>query len=340
MKETFVFSTLQRKPELKNKTLKLIEESFKYEKHFDFSVDFAPLVSDENSNHCHIVFIQETQEVVAHIGFLRRDLLVQKSSFPVGLLGGICVSEKYQGHGLFKKLFSKILSFYQDSVSMFMLWSDKVQLYEKHGFHLCIEQKELGKEENKPLEGFEKTKYYLLEIVEKVQVKKLYRDHILSQCSSFQRTEKDWRALENITSSDLYIKREEGRIVGYFFMNKGQDLQGIIHEIAIEDGHDEITGHGTAWLSPAHKHNKDSQLHYASLVKIANVEIFRKMIYDYSNEEVIINSIQNNEVSFYFKKQKYSFPIDRFLTGIWGPNSFEEFQFKAKPLYISGLDSI
>ena len=39
--------------------------------------------------------------------------------------------------------------------------------------------------------------------------------------------------LKNITSCDfIYIK--EGQIQGYFFANKGLDLQNIIHEMALK----------------------------------------------------------------------------------------------------------
>ncbi len=340
MSETYIFSTLARRPDLKEKTLSLIEESFQYNSDNKFSIDFAPLISEKNHNQCHIVFIKETQEVIAHIGFLKKELLIQQSSYSVGLIGGICVSQNFQGKGIFKELFQKVLNFYQDRVAIFMLWSNNIELYHKFDFFLCIEQNEIERSSISSSNQFEQTKYHLLSEPEKKQIHSLYRKHILSQCASFQRTIEDWSEIERITSTDLYIKKEHDQIVGYFFMNKGQDLQGIIHEIALEEGHDEIEGFGTLWLSAAHKTQKTALSQYASLVRIGNVDFFRKLVYDYSNSEILVTSIDNAEIIFVFQKQVYRFSIERFLTGLWGPHQFEEFQFQTKPLYIPGIDSI
>ena len=333
MSETFVYSTL------KEKTIKLIETSLSYTKHYDYSVDFAPLMNEENLSCCHIVFIQETQEVIAHIGFLKKDLLINSRTYPVGLIGGVCVHEKYQGQGLFKKLFEKMVRFYGESVGVFMLWSEKVDLYKKFDFHLCIEQREIKKTTGTN-QGFTQTKYYLLTDKEKMQIKRLYNEQILNQYSSFSRNEKDWRKVEEITSSDLYIKKVDDKIVGYFFMNKGQDLQGVIHEIALDSEHEDIYTYGNAWLGPNNNKGKEGELQFSSLVKVSNIDIFRRMIYDYTEQKVTLISLDKGEAKFEFERQIHSHPIDRFLTGIFGPYNFEEFNFKTKPLYISGLDSV
>ena len=48
--------------------------------------------------------------------------------------------------------------------------------------------------------------------------------------TTFLRDDDAWDDLLHISSTDLYLKRDsEMQIVGYFFINKGFDLQDIIH---------------------------------------------------------------------------------------------------------------
>jgi predicted N-acetyltransferase YhbS len=339
MTDKLVFSTLRQRPDLREATIALIEKSFSYQKDQKFDVDFAPLIAEENASQCHIIFEQETNEVVAHVGYLKRDLMINNRCYPVGLVGGVCVADSHRGQGLFSRIFDKINRFHGDSIGIFMLWSDKPEYYEKFDFHLCIEQQEVTKS-GKPSTGFEKTKYHLLDIKQKMHVKKLYRDNVLGQYSSFQRSEKDWQQLEKITSTDLYVKKDkEGSIVGYFFMNKGQDLNGVVHEIAVDSNYEDVFAYGTVWTGPGTKADK-SETHYGSLVRVSNLDIFRRMVFDYTNEQVILLSLDKGIATFEYKKTRYEFPIARFLTGLWGPHTFEEFEFETKPLYISGLDSI
>lgn len=338
--ENFYYSTLKQKPELFNKTIKLIESSLNYKDKNHFEIDFAPLVAIDNHHQCHLIIDQNTENVIGHIGVLKRNLVVSGRPYPVGLIGGVCVAEGYRGKGLFSELMNKIITFHQESISMFMLWTGDHHLYRKFGFHLCIEQVEVKKKLS-DTKSYHKTKYSLLSEREKMQIKQLYQKHILEFCASFQRNEKDWKNLELITSTDLFIKKHNEQIVGYFFMNKGQDLDGIIHEIAAEKPYDEIANYGKIWMTPAHHVNADEyETQFASLVRIANIEIFRKMIFHYTQEKILVIEVQGENISFEFNKDIYTIPTQRFLTGLWGPNTFSEFSFQTRPLYVSGLDSI
>ncbi|MBL7665556.1 MAG: GNAT family N-acetyltransferase [Bacteriovoracaceae bacterium] len=340
MNESFYYSTLKEKPEYFEQTLKLIENSLHYKEDNKFSVDFAPLMTKENHHQCHIMVDTVSKTVIGHIGVLKKNLMVNGVPFPVALIGGVCIAERHRGQGLFSKLMNHVLNTHNESVGMFMLWTGDHQLYRKFDFHLCIEQVEVKKTKAESTH-YIKTHYSDLNTAEKAQVRRLYQKHIIDFCVSFERTENDWKNLELITSTDLYIRRQNNNIVGYFFMNKGQDLAGIVHEIASDTSYDDVSNYGNVWVTPAHRvSGEEFETQFASLVKIANIDLFRRMIFKYTQEKILIIKTDGEDISFEFDKRIFTIPTQRFLTGLWGPNTFTEFNFQTKPLYVSGLDSI
>lgn len=330
-----MITDLKRKPQKRHETIQLIEKAFDYSKENKFEIDFFPLMREENASNNFILL--ENEKVIGHIGVLNRIFKIAGKEFEVSMLGGIAIDEAYRGKGFFKDFFNEILKKYEDS-AFHLLWSDKLELYEKFDFYPCIEQFEYtgGVESDNP--EFIKMKLQDLNDNEIEQLSKIYNT---SQELRYERSIEDWVKLKKIISSDIYIKKENEKIVNYFFMNKGEDLSNIIYEYGSIKDIEEISTYGILW-SPYNfdvENEEDKTLLYAALLKINNKESFAQFISSYTNNKIQVSNIEKNKINFSFADDKFQLEVNDFLSGIFGPNKLQELSDTPKIL-ISGLDSI
>lgn len=329
-------TNLKNAPHLYSETLSLIEKAFKYQKPHQFEVDFAPLISPSNHQNSFLKLNSEGN-VIAHIGFCKRSLL----NYPIGMLGGIAVDEKYRGEGHFNDLMQEIISEFKSDVAFFMLWSDQEKLYNKFGFYLCGSQFE--REQLHQIKNYKKTLIQSLSPLEKEDIKDLYKNSFCKNYLSLSRTNEDWENLEKIVSSDLYIKQNNNKISDYFFMNKGQDLHDVIFEYGtsshVADLLNEIRAYGKVWS--AHPSDSDAEAQYQFFISPGDTRLFSSFIKEYTRHQISIREVNQikKEVYFDFKEELLSLDIEEFLRGILGPAPFEELG-DLPPIFISGLDSI
>lgn len=337
--EGYSITTLEKSPNLRVETIRLIEESLHYEDCESFEVDFYPLVSKRNAENCHILLYKGT--VVAHIGVLERELEHNNITYPVLLLGGIAVQEKFRGKGLFLKLFREVENKYRHFL-FYILWSNLDKLYKKINFFECgaLEQtSDLNFTDSQISESFTKTKLSKLKKSDLSRIKQLYNE----QYSTFFKLKRDsvnWHELESIKSSDLFIYRENV-IEGYIFYGKGQDLRNIIHEYAYNKNsnfpHDEIEK-CKIWRYPTSLNNKN--LLYACLLKLKDESLLKNFIQTLSNKSVTVLCLEKHLVRIIFNGNIFEISHEDFIRGIFGPNYLEEFKEFTRPLWFSGLDSI
>lgn len=326
-------TNLKESPQFLEKTLKLIETSFEYSPENSFDIDFYPLIEKKNHHNCHIMI--ENNDVVAHIGVLKKNLLLNSELYPFTMYGGIAVDSKYQGQGKFKELFDYVLTQYRHT-TFSLLWSEKIELYEKFQFIPCVELNQYDYKENN-IDSFphlfEIQQTYLIDLSKEdlEKVKELYQSR---KELRVYRSEEDWKSLSNITTAELYLVFQNDQIVNYFIKGKGQDLTDIIHEY----GHlnkeqlEIMQEYGTVW-SP--QKLAESTSLFASLLRIEDKDLFKKFINNYTPIEIL--NI-DNQIQFKFGEENYQESFEDFLLGIFGPGRFEE--ISAPQLFISGLDSI
>jgi hypothetical protein len=132
-------------------------------------------------------------------------------------------------------------------------------------------------------------------------------------------------------------RNSENKIQNYFFINKGEDLSGVIIEVGDFDDFDEIINYGVVW-SP-HTFEEESESLYASTVKHGNIECFKEFINLYTDEIITNISFEGETVTFDFEGNNLKLDFSEFITGILGPSSFQELNHLS-PFYVSGLDSI
>jgi predicted N-acetyltransferase YhbS len=324
------YTNLKESPDFVQKTYKLIETAFEYTEKNSFGVDFYPLMNEENHSHCFICI--EDGEVIAHIGVLNRHFNLNGKKVNISMYGGIAVHEDFRGRGIFKKLFNNIQETYKDSV-LHLLWSEKLELYEKYNFHPCVDLYEYQKEKYSHLFDISQTKIDELTKEELEKITELYNSANEFRIS---RNKKHWEELSKITSVDLYLIKKDGRIVNYFIMNKGQDLSGIVHEYGIIDDNylRVFRSFGNVWTP--FNNGASSVNMFATILKVGDTKSFIKFIKSYTNIE--ISNISKDSIIFNYLECEHQFSQAEFLQGVFGPGRFKE--LKIPPLFVSGLDSI
>lgn len=339
----FSHSSLAKHPEYYKDTLRLIEESLSYSDKNHFDIDFYPLMNPNNSKNNHIL-INQQKKVIAHIGFKERELVLDKKIFPVVLIGGICVHESLRGQGIFKSFLEECMNNYFHKNALFLLWSDQQLLYEKFDFYQAGSITQTGNE----IFNFNNAPEFIvkgtLEDKETFdEIKTIYKAGIQDKCLCLKRDESHWNEIHEIKSTQLYLIKRAQITDGYFFKDKGEDLGGIIHEIAFRDNDEyylDRLKHYQIWI-PEHKYSKftGEKTLYTCFMKIGDTELFKDLIYNYTNEAVEIIKIESNEITFSFEGGTLELETFNFIQVIFGPGRAQELS-KLRPLFIGGVDSI
>ena len=332
-------TTLKENPELFEKTVRLIEKSFHYKAPFTFKEDFSPLVAASNHHNCFII-IDEENNVLAHVGARDSVITLNNKNFPITMLGGIAVDEKYRGEGHFQNLFQDVLAEKRSDTTLFLLWSDQEKLYSKYSFHLCGHQFELAQKKSKS--SFTKTKFHLLPAESQKTIKKLYENSFRNSYITLSRSDKEWDELAKIVSADLYIRMEGESLTDYFFINKGQDLTNIIYEYgsARDLGKllNEISSFGKVWMGS--ELAITDNLQYQFFMAPGDLRHFTDFVLAFTDGKISLRNINlmKQEAYFDFNEELLALDLPDFLRGLFGPGTFKE--LKLKPIFISGLDSI
>lgn len=336
----FEHTTLKKSPEYVRQTIELIEGNLGYTNEYSFLVDFYPLMNKENRDNNHILIYEE--KVIAHIGICSRNLKINGHKMPVGLLGGICVDKDHQGKGVLSYFLNFIIKKHEENFAYLMLWGNLSSLYGKFQFYeagTTIQAHPPKPLDKRTLHHFKELSLKELGVSDLNRIKEIYNNQ--TDIISFERTEKDWKNILEINSTQLYVHRDEkGIIDGYFFRNKGQDLQGIIHEVGttphsqreiwnlLKD--ESVWAHQTAPI--------EGQEIFSAFFKISNLKKLNHFLDKITSSQLEILVFKENFLCFRYKDKKYETDPRTFLQLIHGP--IEEKEFPFFPVYFSGLDSI
>ena len=333
MMSSVEITTLKEKPHLRSEVLSLIEDAFNYSPPYRFATDFYPLVKKSNYKNLHILL--ENNTVAAHVGFLPKMLTFRQTHFPVALIGGVATAKDKRGKGYFDRLMQKIV---KDSSPYMghLLWGNLERLYKKYHFHPMGVLREQKSHCSALPSGYTPTLYKDLDLSQKNQLKKIYNLNI----QNFAYLQRDWNDIEKITSGELYIKQDgRSKMTNYFFLGKGQDLPGIIHEALGLPGHPNHLAHHSCWMPDTSPFSHLPAL-YGCLFRISNPHLFKKFITLYTGNALSLNTVQNDLLTFEWDKQTTSLAPADFLSGLFGPHFIEEFRPFYSPLWIGGLDSV
>lgn len=250
----------------------MIEQSFGYDENNSFEIDFYPLINEKNLSNCFIA--HESNNVLAFIGLKKRNIQINNKECRVNLWGGICTNEQYRGQGIFSKLFEKALQD-NDHCDFHFLWSEKYDLYEKFGFLPSFDQHEFKEIKSKTHLNYNEKKYSDLSEKEKSELYYLYEKKT-QDYYMLKRSKKDWQDLFKTSSSNLYLYKEDEKIISYFIKNKGADLGNIIHEYSYQNSEQltSILNYGDIWgTANESKHIISNNNFPLALVKHNNIEL-------------------------------------------------------------------
>jgi len=343
--EDIILTTLKDHPEKYQETISLIEKSFNYLADHKFDVDFYPLMNKKNHHHNYLLLSKVDESVVGHIGVNLRQFQSRGNSTMTGLVGGVVLREDFQRKGIMNLFLKKVLSLHHNNVSLFLLWSDLDKFYKKFNFHQAggiIQTSQPNNNIFPPLDYHHKSQ---LSKTELLQIKKIY-NLSFNNFTTLKRGEKDWQNIFNITSSKLYIKKNnENEISAYFFYEKGHDFKNIIHEFgSLKKDYlpniKELANY-CLWLPESQDLNYPTGTHfYGGLFKVGSSYLFSEFIHNWSQNKIAIIDISPDFIIFNFSGSEYTMTHANFLESIFGPNSIKEFKLLGLPLYISGLDSV
>jgi predicted N-acetyltransferase YhbS len=345
----FTLTTLAENPEYFDEVIALIEKEFHYGNNLSYAKDFALLMNPLNFENCYLYVDQEKNRVVSHLAVCPRTMIKNNFKVQVGLIGGIATDEAFRGRELFKNLMNHALLEHSKDCALFILWSEITGLYEKFSFYLSGGLIETGHgvftANDRPV-GFSKTTFNELTSKDFNDIQKIY--HLFNEKYFFtvKREEKEWSIIRDMTSIDLYIKKNsEGSIEQYFCINKGHDLANIIHEVGCHPDQyisliKTLQKYRT-WLPESELSlgtNKD--IFFTAFIRLGDFEKIQTFLKAVSSDEIELCAMTEDSISFNFSEIEYQVPPKDFLQLLFGPRPTKEFEKFLLSPYISGTDSI
>ncbi len=345
----FTLTTLSENPEYFDEVVALIEKEFHYDSNMSYAKDFALLMDPLNFENCYLYVDQETNHVVSHLAVCPRTMVKSNSSIRVGLIGGIATVKEYRGRDLFKNLMNHALLEHSKECGLFILWSEITGLYEKFSFHLSGGLIETGhaifSSNDKPV-GFNKTTFKEISESDFQAIRNIYSHFNEKYFFTVVREEKEWSVIRDMTSIDLYTKKNpDGVLEQYFCINKGRDLTNVIHEVGCLPDHylslmKSLQKYRT-WLPESElsiSNNKD--IFFTAFMRLGNFEILQNFLKSISNDEMELYTMTGDLISFRFSQTEYQVSQKDFLQFLFGPRPIKEFEKFLLSPYIPGTDSI
>ncbi len=192
-----------------------------------------PLVFD-SSFQGSLVGLEADDEVVSACAILPRDLILNGWLMRVGMIGSVATGEEHRGKGYAGQLLKEAEQnlFYEGAV-ISILWADEAGFYEKKGYT------PIGCEVDYALSVTDAEKLPTSEGVRWMEV----RDHAAMHALYARHSHRVDRTLAE-TSTLLHgpdiaglVREENGEVVAYALMGRGQDLHGVVHEWAGDSKH-------------------------------------------------------------------------------------------------------
>lgn len=346
---SFTLTTLSENPQYFEEVIALIEKEFHYGNSLSYARDFALLMDPLNFENCYLYIDRESNRVVSHLAVCPRVMIKNNQQVNVAFIGGIATVVEFRGRDLFKNLMNHALSIHLKNCALFILWSEITGLYENFSFHLSGGLIETGHAvfsvAERPI-GFNKTTFKDLPMKDFEKIKSLYTNFNQNYFFTVIRTEKEWSIIKDMTSIDLYLKRNaDGMIEQYFCVNKGRDLSNIIHELScLPEQYLPLMKSlkkFKTWLPEGElplSDNKD--IFFTAFIKLGNFEILKEFLKNLSEGELELTSMTGDLITFRFNKVDHQASQKDFMQFLFGPRPLKEFEKLALSPYIPGTDSI
>lgn len=348
-KNSFTLTTLSENPEYFDEVVTLIEKEFHYNTTLSYAKDFALLMDPLNFENCYLYVDQETNNVVSHLAICPRAIVKNNHILNIAFIGGIATSTTHRGRGLFKNLMNHALTIHSEHCGLFILWSEITGLYEKFSFHLSgglIETGQTALTANDRPMGFNKTSFSDLSEKEFENIQKIYKSFNEKYFFTVMREEKEWSIIKNMSSIDLYIKKNENdTIVQYFCINKGHDLTNIIHEVGcLPDQYLQMMKSlqkYKTWLPESELAlSSGKDIFFTAFMRLGNLDLLKVFLARVSKGEMELYGMTGELISFRFGTIKLESSHKDFMQYLFGPRPLKELESLMLSPYIPGTDSV
>jgi predicted N-acetyltransferase YhbS len=348
----FARTTLAENPEYFEEVIALVEREFHYStdsRDLHYEKDFALSMDPLNFENCYLYIDKSTNAVVSHLAVSLRTMIKNNQKIKVALIGGIATAKDYRGRDLFKSLMNYALEKHSEECGLFILWSEITGLYEKFDFHLSGGLIQTGEGIFSATErpaGFEKTTFSELSAKDYRNIQNIYSSFNEKYFFTMVREEKEWSIIKEMNSIDLYLKRNSsGVIEQYFCVNKGRDLSNIIHEIGcVPDQYlslIKLLQKFKTWIPETEASlSPKKDIFFSAFLRLGNIKSLNSFLKEISQSELLIVSLDKNEVTFKYRLQEITCSQQEFLQYLFGPKPLKEFESFLLSPYITGTDSI
>jgi GNAT superfamily N-acetyltransferase len=159
-------------------------------------------------------FIAEDKgAVIAHLGILPIDMMLDGRLHHIGALHGICVQESYRGRGIFKKLMHEAMNYVHDHFDSAILFTNKTHLYEKYGFRV-MDEYDFLLDYRHPEKPVSTTRQLMLENERDLRLlQDLLSDHLPVSLEASVVNEKTIFVLDNLDRKILYSEALQAILV-------------------------------------------------------------------------------------------------------------------------------
>ncbi|MEW6055443.1 MAG: GNAT family N-acetyltransferase [Bdellovibrionota bacterium] len=207
---------------------RFLDENFGYTSPQSYVVDFAPLFEAGSLSSSRLLW--DRDQIIASGTLYPVTAVIKDETLRLAIVGAVATHQEYRGKGFSRKVLTELEAAALQSrdtseAKGLILWSDRYEFYEKLGYRKVGLQEIYGLSDlRSPTFWPEGTPIYGWDWA---QVKELYEKHPMRVA----RTDRHWNALKDIKScTRLQWITNDGTVLAYIGIDRGQDLHGIIHE--------------------------------------------------------------------------------------------------------------
>lgn len=297
-----------------------------------------PQVFDKKS--CPYIRVIEKQgQIVSHAAWRPLIVKTKLGLFKVAVIGSVVTDSQHRKQGYSKQIIESVIHEAGLCGCEFaILWSDKVDFYNKFSFELVGSQVTAVIDQSIPHEKDASIRILKGNKVGAEAIHRLYQTHTVSSVRSLDEVQK----FLNIPNSDIYTAWRDNQLLAYMVEGKGADFDSYIHEWAgdiasltqLANHIHKEQGRAIHWMMPSHSkqliqklEEKGLYLHrgYLGMIRTLNVSSLFSKIVRYARGAMCYPDFElierNDKYYLGFGEKLYEFhSLEEITKVIFGPN--------------------
>ncbi len=185
-----------------------------------------PLIFESNATG-KVETLEENDEVVSTCAWIARTLATPTADVPTAFIGSVATSPSIRGRGLGSRVLAETLNkASSQGAALSLLWADEPEWYQARGWIPFGTENVYVIEHGNAILLPEPIGVRAATDADTDAIHSLYSQH----ASRTLRIKEETASLLGIPNMQTYVCEQEGEVVGYACMGRGEDLQHVIHE--------------------------------------------------------------------------------------------------------------